>query len=443
MAFLFSFIQQYLPYLISIQTPTDTLNTDDQIKFSEIIPNAKTYFSNLNHDEVIEQTLHLSIYLGVFIAILLILKILYKYLVKWILKNENFIYKITSKLKIYRLKEEDKENAIGTFLQVIKWVYRFFIFIAAYIMVPFILSVSPFTETYSNKMFGYILNPFVDFFIKFLHYIPTLIKILVILFIFSKVIKLVSYFFKEVEKGNINLHGFHKDWSGTTSKMIKFVLYAFIITLIFPLLPGANSDIFKGVTMFLGLLLSLGSTSVISNAMSGLIMTYMRPFKIGDRIEVNNITGIVVMKNTIVTRVRTPKNVIVTIPNANILSGYSKNFSTAAERSNLIIHTSLTIGYDVDWRKVHDLLNTAAINTEGIINDVPEKRPFVLQTSLDDFYVTYEINAYISNVKTYNIIESKLYGNILDEFNNANVEIMSPHYQANRVGNDITIPKTT
>lgn len=396
------------------------------------------YFSSLSSEELSGQLIKLSIYLGVFIGIVFVLRLLYRLSLKWIDKNGNFIYKITRKLKIYRLKEEDKESALEVFLFLLKWTYRILVGITAYIMLPFILSVSPITKEYSDKLFGYIIEPFMEFVHGFINYFPTLIKIIVIIFIFSKFLKLISYFFKEISKGNIKLAGFHKDWAITTSKIIKFILYAFIITIIFPLLPGSNSDIFKGVTMFLGLLLSLGSTSVVSNAMSGLIMTYMRPFKIGDRIEVNGVTGIVVMKNTIVTRVKTPKNVIVTIPNANILSGNSKNYSTAAERSNLIIHSSITIGYDVDWRKVHELLIASAEKTNGIIHEVPEKTPFVMQKSLDDFYVTYEINAYISDVQKYNAIESDLYQNILDEFNRAGVEIMSPHYQANRSGEEVT-----
>ena len=410
----------------------------ENIKSLSFFTNFKNYFQSLNPAELTKQLIHLAIYISILVGVILLLSIVYKQTLKWIDKNGNFIYKITRKLKIYRLKEEDKESAINVFKFLIKWLYRILVGIVAYIMTPFILSISPITKEYSDKMFGYIIEPFMDFIHGFIDYFPTMIKIIVIFFIFSKVSKLITYFFKEISKGNIKLAGFHQDWAITTSKIIKFVMSAFVITIIFPLLPGANTDIFKGVTMFLGLLLSLGSTSIVSNAMSGLIMTYMRPFKIGDRIEVNNVTGIVVMKNTIVTRVRTTKNVIVTIPNANILSGHSKNFSTAAERSNLIIHTSLTIGYDVDWRKVHELLILSADKTEGIIHNDTAKKPFVMQKSLDDFYVTYEINAFISEVQKYNVIESALFQNILDEFNTAGVEIMSPHYQSNRNGEEVT-----
>ncbi len=417
--------------------PTIQVNGHDA-NSSSFFTQLKDYFSSLNSDQLMQQLFHLAMYISILVVIVLLLRFSYRLTLKWIKKNENFIYKITRKFKIYRLKEEDKESAIEVFLFLIKWLYRILVGITAYVMTPFILSISPVTKEYSDKMFGYIIDPFKEFLNGFIDYFPTMIKIIVILFIFSKVSKLIAYFFKEIDKGNIKLAGFHKDWAITTSKIIKFVLSAFIITIIFPLLPGANTDIFKGVTVFLGLLLSLGSTSIVSNAMSGLIMTYMRPFKIGDRIEVNDVTGIVVMKNTIVTRVRTTKNVIVSIPNANILSGHSKNFSTAAERSNLIIHSSLTIGYDVDWRVVHRLLVESAINTDGIIHDVPEKKPFVLQKSLDDFYVTYEINAYISDVKNYQVIESSLYQNILDEFNKENIEILSPHYRGNRTADNST-----
>lgn len=395
------------------------------------------YLDRIQPEVLLEKLWRVLIDIAIYIASLLILKFIYRYVVKWLRKNDHLIYKITTKLKIYRLKEEDKDKAVNNFLKIIKSTYWIIIGLFTYIMVPVILSVFHFTKSIGDKMFGYVLDPFLSFIYQFVDYIPTMIKIVVILFIFRATIKLVNYFFREIENGNIYLAGFYKEWATPTSNIVKIFIYAFLIVIIFPLLPGSGSEVFKGVSMFLGLILSLGSTSVISNALSGLIMTYMRPFKIGDRIEADSVVGIVVQKNLLITRVRTPKNVIITIPNAKILSGHSKNFTTAAERSNLIIHSSITIGYDVDWRIVHKLLIAASKNTAGTIEQ-SGKEAFVLQKSLDDFYVSYEVNAYISQADKYLSIQSDLFRNILDEFNKAGVEIMSPHYQANRKGEEIT-----
>ncbi len=379
------------------------------------------------------------IYIGLFLLLFVTIRFLFSFINKLIVKNDKLIYRFSRLIKIYQLKEEDKERAVNTVLKISKWLHIITICALIYFILPAILSIFHYTKAVGEKLFSYFLDPFIEFLYSIVSYLPSLIKIIIILLIFRGFMKLINFFFNELKQGNIKLTGFYKEWATPTGNIIKFLLYAFLLTILFPLLPGADSQTFKGVTVFLGLLISLGSTSVIANGLSGIIMTYMRPFKIGDRIEVDTITGIVVQKNLLITRVRTPKNVIVTIPNSKILSGHSQNYTTAAEHSNLIIHSTITIGYDVDWRTVHNLLLTAAKNTNGIIEQMG-KEAFVLQKSLDDFYVAYEINAYTSQADKYPMIESELHKNILDEFNKAGVEIMSPHYRANRSGSAITIP---
>jgi small-conductance mechanosensitive channel len=211
-----------------------------------------------------------------------------------------------------------------------------------------------------------------------------------------------------------------------------------MFVVIFPYLPGSDSPVFRGVSVFLGVLFSLGSSSVISNIMAGLVITYMRPYKVGDRIKIDDIIGEVVEKSLMITRINTIKNEDVTIPNAKVLTGYSVNYSTPTEKEGLIIHTTVTIGYDAPWRTVHELLIRAAEITDGVSSS---PKPFVLQTSLDDFYISYQINAYIRDAKRLLRIKSALHQNIQDEFNRAGVEIMSPHYRSERDGNPVTIPQ--
>lgn len=244
--------------------------------------------------------------------------------------------------------------------------------------------------------------------------------------------------FDEIENGKLNINGFHADWAAPTFSILKFLLYAFMFVLIFPYLPGSDSDIFKGVSVFVGVLFSLGSSSAISNMIAGLVITYMRPFKVGDRIRINENTGIVIEKTMLVTRLRTIKNEEITIPNSSVLSGNTTNFSAFSKTDGLIVHTTVTIGYDVQWNKMHEALIDAALRTMYVMQ---EPKPFVWQTSLDDFYVSYQINAYTHEAEKALLILSELHKNIQEICAERGIEIMSPHYRAERDGSESTIPK--
>jgi small-conductance mechanosensitive channel len=207
--------------------------------------------------------------------------------------------------------------------------------------------------------------------------------------------------------------------------------------LIFPNLPGSDSAIFKGVSVFVGLLVSLGSSSAISNVVAGLVITYMRPFTLGDRITIGSVTGDVVEKTLLVTRIRTIYNELVTIPNAAVLSGNTTNFSSEAQERGYIVHTTVSIGYDAPWKDVHAALIEAAGRTTGMLT---EPTPFVLQSSLDDFYVSYQLNGYTQSPSRQALLRSELHQHIQDVCNERGIEIMSPHYRAARDGNTTTIP---
>ena len=207
--------------------------------------------------------------------------------------------------------------------------------------------------------------------------------------------------------------------------------------MIYPYLPGSESGVFQGISVFVGLIISLGSSTVIGNIIAGLIITYMRPYKLGDRIKLNDTVGNVIEKTPFVTRLRTPKNEVITIPNSFIMSSHTVNYSASARDYGLIIHTTVTIGYDAPWRQVHQLLINAARITEGVLEN---PKPFVIETELQDYYPCYEINAYIKDVDRLAQITTELHQNIQDTFNEAGVEIMSPKYVATRDGNASTIP---
>ena len=304
--------------------------------------------------------------------------------------------------------------------------------------VPLIFIIFPQTEGLAYRLLGYIWNPIQGIFVSIVDYIPKLFTIIVIWYAVKYLVRLVLYLAREVEAGRLKFNGFYPDWAMPTFHIIRFLLYAFMIAMIYPYLPGASSGVFQGISVFVGLIVSLGSSTVIGNIIAGLVITYMRPFKMGDRIKLNDTIGNIIEKTPLVTRIRTPKNEVVTVPNSFIMSSHTVNYSTSAREYGLIIHTEVSIGYDIPWRRVNPLLIEAALNTPGVVDD---PRPFVLETSLSDWYPVYQINAYIKDANRMSQIYSDLYQNIQDKFNEAGIEIMSPHYMAVRDGNETTVPK--
>lgn len=260
------------------------------------------------------------------------------------------------------------------------------------ITVPLLFAIFPQTKGLAYQIFSYIWNPIKNILVGIVDYIPNLFAILIICFAVKYLVRLVHYLSREVEAGRLKFGGFYPDWAMPTYHIIRFLLYAFMIAMIYPYLPGAKNGVFQGISVFVGLIISLGSSTVIGNVIAGLVITYIRPFKLGDRIQLNDTTGNVIEKTPLVTRIKTPKNEVVTIPNSFIMSSHTVNYSASAREYGLIIHSEVTIGYDVPWRQVHQLLIEAALNTPGVIDD---PRPFVLETSLSDWYPVYQINAYI------------------------------------------------
>ncbi len=303
--------------------------------------------------------------------------------------------------------------------------------------VPILFAIFPQTEKLALTIFLYIIEPVKMVLRSIVEYIPNLFIILVIWFCIRYIIKGLRYIAGEIESEKLKINGFYPDWAKPTFNIIRFLLYAFMVAMIYPYLPGSDSGVFQGISVFVGLIVSLGSSTVIGNIIAGLVITYMRPFKLGDRIKLDDTTGNVIEKTPFVTRLRTPKNEVVTIPNSFIMSSHTVNYSASARQFGLIIHTTVTIGYDAPWRQIHQLLINAARITPGVLE---HPKPFVLETGLEDYYPCYQINAYIKDADRLGDIMSDLHQNIQDTFNEAGVEIMSPHYYAGRDGSASTIP---
>jgi small-conductance mechanosensitive channel len=267
--------------------------------------------------------------------------------------------------------------------------------------------------------------------------LPKLITIIVIIIFFRYVLKGIHFLKTEIEKGNLKVTGFYADWANPTFQIVRVVIFAFMLVVIFPFLPGSDSPVFKGVSVFLGFLFTFGSAGSLSNIMSGLVLTYMRLFKIGDRVKIGDVLGDVIEKSMLVTRIRTIKNEIISIPNSTVMSSHTINYSSETTDKGLILYTSVTIGYDVPWRDMHKALLNAADRTDLLLK---EPKPFVLQTSLDDFYVSYQINAYTLDANEQFNIYSQLHCNIQDCCYEAGIEILSPHYTSARDGNATAMP---
>jgi small-conductance mechanosensitive channel len=310
-------------------------------------------------------------------------------------------------------------------------------FALLYAYLQFVLSLFPWTRGIADLMVSSATGIVTDLLSGLFGYLPDLFSIVVIVFIARLLLRGLRGMFDQVGSGRIALGSFYPEWAAPTYSLVRFLVIAVAAVMVFPYLPGSGSEGFKGISVFLGLLVSLGAASAIANVIAGIVITYMRPFRVGERVKIADAVGDVIGKDLFVVRLRTVKNVDITIPNSLVLANHIVNFSSSAATRGLVLHTKVTIGYDVPWRKVHELMIGAARRVEGILESPP---PYVLQTSLDDFSVSYELNACTDRPSEMATLYSRLHGEVLDAFNAAGVEIMSPAYTAVRDGNRATIP---
>ena len=269
-------------------------------------------------------------------------------------------------------------------------------------------------------------------------YLPNLVIVVVFLVAARALIRVNQYIFQEIREGTLRVKGFYPDWAEPTAKLARMLILAITVVVVFPYLPGSNSPAFRGVSVFLGVLLSFGSTSAVAHGVAGTILTYMRSYNIGDFVRIGDTVGQVVEKTLLVTRIETQKREIVTIPNGSVLGGVVVNYSGEADKGGVIFYTKVSISYSAEWQKVHQLLISAAQATPDILQ---EPAPFVLQANLNDFYVSYELNVFTSHPQNMQFIYSALHQNIQDRFNEAGIEINSPHYFSLRDGNQVAIPE--
>jgi small-conductance mechanosensitive channel len=329
-------------------------------------------------------------------------------------------------------------NIISSLVVVAKVIQTILLVLLTYFALTTIFSFFGFTKTWSAALLDYLARPVTSLVSAVLDYLPNLFFILVIGVVTNYVLRFIKLIFQGLGSNTIRFPGFYPEWAIPTYKIVRFLILAFVAVIIFPYLPGSNSPAFQGVSIFLGILFSLGSSSAIANVVAGVVLTYMRPFRPGDRVKIADAMGDVIEKTLLVTRIRTIKNLDISIPNAMVLGSHIINYNSSSREKGLILHTSVTIGYDVPWRRVQELLLSAARGTPSIL---PDPSPFVLQTALDDFYVKYEVNAYTDRPNEMAQTYSALHQSIQDKFFEAGVEICSPHFTAVRDGNAASIPE--
>ena len=295
-----------------------------------------------------------------------------------------------------------------------------------YAAVDYILYLFPWTRDVGQNLSGFVLNPLRTIGSKFVDSIPNLIFLLILGVITYYLLKFIRLIFSSIENETITMGGFDPTWAKPTYRLVRVFVIAFALVVAFPYIPGSNTQAFKGVSLFIGLVFSLGSTSLIGNLISGYSLTYRRAFKPGDRVKIDDYVGDVQESRLLVTYLHTIKNEVVAVPNSSIVSAAVVNYSSLARTKGLILHTNVGIGYETPWRQVEAILIEAAERTPGLLR---EPKPFVLEKELRTFDVDYELNVYCDRPNSTASLYAALHRNILDLCNEYGVQIMTPAYE--------------
>lgn len=380
-----------------------------------------------------------ALVLGIYILWLRIQTGLNQRLRRHFAERPRFVMQKLSRLGLSGFVEADQVREIMQLLrQVVHWSL---VLVISYLLIPLLLGFFPPTAGIAEGLRGQILALVLGFVDGVVRAIPNLVSIGVILVITMLVIRASRAWFRAIDNGRIHIPGFYQEWALPTARLVTILLCLAGLAVAFPYIPGSDSKVFQGAGLFIGALAALGSSAVASNIISGLMLIYTRAFREGDRVEINGVVGVVQDRALLVTRLQTPRNELVSIPNASVIGASVVNYSFSRReiRQPVAIATTITIGYDVPWRRVHELMLAAAGSVEGITDEVT---PFVLQTSLNDFHISYELTAFVRAPDTYRQTLSEVLAALQDQFAAAEVEILSPGYHAIRNGNRSTVPRT-
>ena len=310
--------------------------------------------------------------------------------------------------------------------------------VVVYLWLAFVLGQFPFTQPWGAQLGAYLGRLLLHFGTGILQALPGLFAVLLIFLLARLATRAINGFFQSVESGQIELDWLEPETARATRRVAIVLAWCFAVIVAYPYVPGSQSPVFKGVSVFLGLMATFGSAGVVNHLVSGLVIVYSRSCKPGDVVRVGDIEGLVTVVGVLSTKIVTRKREEITVPNAVLVSTSITNYSRLAREHGAMISTTVTIGYDAPWRQVHELLLRAADRTKDV-KKTPA--PFVYQRSLSDFYVEYELRAHIENPQERLPILSALHAEIQDAFNEAGVQIMSPHFESQPDGK-VWVPRS-
>ena len=381
-------------------------------------------------------TIHFKALINLSIGLVLVIAISYvfRFLINFFLKKETHWFRPITFKDNEIISTGMLVSTIANILKAIKWLL---ILSVLYLMIPFVLQELPFTHDYAVSLMGSIEKDLRKIGHSLLAFIPNIFFIIVTVLITRSLLRFMKFIFLKIAKEDIVIMGFYPEWSNTTFQLLRFFVCMFALVIIYPYLPGAGTKALEGMSVFLGLLISLGSSSAIANMIAGIMISYMRAFKEGDYVKIGDSTGRIIEKGLIVTKIMTYKNEEVTIPNTQVFSSHVTNYSSQAKTEELILYTTITIGYDTPWTLVHKIMIEAA-NKCTMVNK--EKKPFILQTALNDFHISYQLNVYTGHAKSIPAAYSELHQNLQQVFAEHDVEIMSPGFTVLRNSPKDTTP---
>lgn len=310
--------------------------------------------------------------------------------------------------------------------------------VLVYIWLTFVLLRFPYTQPWGQQLGAFLLSIFTTLGGAILHSIPGMFTVVVIFLLTRIFARLVSGVFKQIEKGDLTVSWLHADTARATRYLVVVMIWIFAIIVAYPYVPGSDTDAFKGVSVLLGLMISLGSAGLVNQVMSGLVVVYSRALKPGEFVQVGDDFGVVTDVGMLSTKLITRKKEEITVPHAVLVGARTVNYSRHAAGGQAQISTSVTIGYDAPWRQVHELLLDAASKTSGVRND---PAPRVWQRALSNFYVEYELVINLDNPEQRVAILSELHTHIQDAFNEASVQIMVPAFES-QPEKKIVVPKS-
>jgi small-conductance mechanosensitive channel len=310
--------------------------------------------------------------------------------------------------------------------------------VLVYLWLTYVLLRFPYTQPWGQHLGGFLISLLTTLGTGILHSIPGMFTVIVIFLITRIVVRIVSRVFRQVEKGDLSLPWLHSDTARATRYLVVIMIWVFAITVAYPYIPGSNTDAFKGVSVLLGVMISLGSAGLVNQIMNGLVVVYSRALKPGELVQLGSDLGVVTDVGMLSTKLLTRRNEEITIPHAVLVGAKTVNYSRHAADGNAKLTTTITIGYDAPWRQVHALLLDAAARTEGVLKD---PAPFVLQRALANFYVEYELVVSLERIEGRIKVLSELHMNIQDAFNEASVQIMSPAFES-QPNYKVVVPKS-